>query len=43
MCKQGFPGGSAVKNPFANAGDTGLTPGSGTVQFSSVVYNSATP
>ena len=25
----GFPGGSEVKNPPANAGDTGLTPGSG--------------
>jgi len=25
----GFPGGSVVKNPLANAGDTGLTPGSG--------------
>ena len=25
----GFPGGSVVKNPPANAGDTGLTPGSG--------------
>ena len=24
----GFPGGSAVKNPPANAGDSGLTPGS---------------
>ena len=26
---QGFPGGSAVKNPSANAGDLGLIPGSG--------------
>ena len=26
---KGFPGGSAVKNPPANAGDTGLIPGSG--------------
>ena len=25
----GFPGGTAVKNPLANAGDAGLTPGSG--------------
>ena len=25
----GFPGGSVVKNSLANAGDTGLTPGSG--------------
>ena len=25
----GFPGGSAVKNPLANAGDTSLIPGSG--------------
>ena len=25
----GFPGGSVVKNPLANAGDTGLIPGSG--------------
>ena len=25
----GFPGGSVVKNPSANAGDTGLIPGSG--------------
>ena len=24
-----FPGGSVVKNPFANAGDTGSIPGSG--------------
>ena len=26
-CKTGFPGGSEVKNPPANAGDTGLIPG----------------
>ena len=26
---KGFPGGSAVKNPPANAGDTGLIPGVG--------------
>ena len=25
----GFPGGAAVKNPPANAGDTGLSPGPG--------------
>ena len=25
-----FPGGSVIKNPPANAGDTGLIPGSGT-------------
>jgi len=25
----GFPGGSVVKNPPANAGDTGSSPGSG--------------
>ena len=25
----GFPGGSAVENPAANAGDMGLIPGSG--------------
>ena len=25
----GFPGGSVVKNPPANAGDMGLTPGPG--------------
>ena len=25
--KQGFPGGSVVKNLLANAGDTGLSPG----------------
>ena len=26
---KGFPGGSVVKNPPTNAGDTGLIPGSG--------------
>ena len=26
---RGFPGGSVVKNPPANAGDTGLIPGQG--------------
>ena len=26
---QDFPGGSVVKNPPVNAGDTGLSPGSG--------------
>ena len=26
---QGFPGGAVVKNPPANAGDTGLIPGPG--------------
>ena len=26
---QGFPGGAVVKNPPANAGDTGLSPGLG--------------
>ena len=26
---RGFPGGSVVKNPYANAGDAGLIPGSG--------------
>ena len=26
---EGFPGGSVVKNPPANAEDTGLTPGPG--------------
>ena len=25
----GFPGGAVVKNPPANAGDTGLSPGPG--------------
>ena len=29
MCIWGFPGGSEVKNPSANAGDAGLTPGLG--------------
>ena len=29
MEKQGFPGGVAVKNPPANAGDTGSSPGPG--------------
>ena len=29
MLCQGFPGGSAVKNPPANAGDVGLIPGWG--------------
>ena len=29
MIDTGFPGGSVVKNPPANAGDTGLIPGSG--------------
>ena len=28
LCK-GFPGGSGIKNPPANAGDTGLAPGLG--------------
>ena len=27
--QEGFPGGSVVKNPPANAGDTGLIPGPG--------------
>ena len=27
--KKGFPGGSVVKNPFANAGDVGSVSGSG--------------
>ena len=26
---RGFPGGAVVKNPPANAGDTGLSPGPG--------------
>ena len=26
---EGFPGGTVVKNPPANAGDTGLSPGPG--------------
>ena len=29
LSSQGFPGGSVVKNPPANAGDTGLIPGLG--------------
>ena len=29
MRKEGFSGGSVVKNPPANAGDMGLIPGSG--------------
>ena len=29
MLLEGFPGGSAVKNPPANAGDAGLIPRSG--------------
>ena len=29
MIYMGFPGGSAVKNPPANEGDTGSFPGSG--------------
>ena len=29
LIAEGFPGGSAVKNPPANAGDTGSTPGLG--------------
>ena len=29
LCQSGLPGGSVVKNPPANAGDAGLTPGSG--------------
>ena len=28
-CLQDFPGGAVVKNPSANAGDTGLIPGRG--------------
>ena len=27
--ERGFPGGAVVKNPPANAGDTGLNPGPG--------------
>ena len=27
--KEGFPGGAVVKNPPANAGDTGSSPGPG--------------
>ena len=29
MCQVGYPGGSVVKNPPANTGDSGLIPGSG--------------
>ena len=29
MHDQGFPGGAVVKNPPANAGDTGSSPGPG--------------
>ena len=29
LTDEGFPGGSVVKNPPANAGDAGLIPGSG--------------
>ena len=29
MKSPGFPGGAVVKNPAANAGDTGLSPGPG--------------
>ena len=29
LCPLGFPGGSIVKNPAANAGDMGLIPGLG--------------
>jgi len=29
MCQAGYPGGSVVKNPPANMGDSGLIPGSG--------------
>ena len=29
MCILGFPGGAVVKNPPANAGDTGSSPGPG--------------
>ena len=29
MSSWGFPGGTVVKNPPANAGDTGLSPGPG--------------
>ena len=30
---QGFPGGAVVKNPPANAGDFGLSPGPGRSQM----------
>ena len=33
----GFPGGSVVKNPPANAGDTGSIPGSGMATHSSIL------
>ena len=33
----GFPGGSVVKNLPANAGDTGLIPGSGMATHSSIL------
>ena len=29
LCKEDFPGGPVVKNPRANAGDTGSIPGLG--------------
>ena len=29
MCKMGFPGGSAIRNLPAHAGDVGLSPGLG--------------
>ena len=29
MDSQGFPGGAMLQNPLANAGDSGLIPGSG--------------
>ena len=29
LCRGGFPGGTVVKNPPANAGDTGSSPGPG--------------
>ena len=29
MVTRDFPGGAVVKNPSANAGDTGLSPGPG--------------
>ena len=34
---QDFPGGSVVKNPFANAGDGESTPGSGMATHSSIL------
>ena len=34
---KGFPGGSVVKNPPANAGDTGSIPGSGMATHSSIL------